>query len=97
MNIQTIKTKIIPILKTQGVIKAAIFGSYFSGKAKKNSDVDLLVEFSNRKSLYDIVGLKLDLERVLKKEVDLLTYKSIYPQLRDIILNQQLLIYEKRP
>ena len=96
MSIKTIKTKIIPILKNQGVIKAAIFGSHTTGKAKRNSDVDLLVAFSERKSLFDIVGLKLELEKVLKKEVDLLTYKSIHPLLKDIILKQQMIIYEKR-
>lgn len=96
MNIQTIQARIIPILRDQGVVKAAIFGSYITRKAKKDSDVDLLVEFSGKKSLFDIVGLKLALEKVLKKEVDLLTYKSIHPLLKDIILNQQLTIYEKR-
>lgn len=96
MNLQSIKTKIIPILQDQGVTKAAIFGSYATGEAKKNSDVDLLVEFQERKSLFDIVGIKLALETILKKNVDLLTYKSLHPLLKDIILNEQRIIYEKR-
>lgn len=96
MNIQSIKTKISSTLQNQGVIKAAIFGSYATGEAKKNSDVDLLVEFRERKSLFDLVGLKLELETILKKNVDLLTYKSIHPLLKDIILNEQQIIYEKR-
>lgn len=96
MNIQTIKTKITPILQDQGAVKAGIFGSYATGEAKKDSDVDLLVEFNNRKSLFDLVGVKFELEKVLKKKVDLLTYKSIHPLLKDIILNEQKVIYEKR-
>ena len=96
MNIQTIKTKAIPILESQGIVKAAIFGSHATGKAKPNSDVDLLIEFSGRKSLFDLVGLKLELEDVLKKNVDLLTYRSMHPPLRDIILKEQIVIYEKR-
>lgn len=97
MNIQTIKTKVAPVLENEGVIKAAVFGSHATGEAKKDSDVDLLVEFGSRKSLFDLAGLKLRLEKTLKKKVDLLTYRSIHHLLRDIILNEQIVIYEKGP
>ena len=80
MDIQSIKTKITPILEDQGVVKAAIFGSYATGEAKANSDIDLLVQF----------------EDALNKKVDLLTYNSIHPYLKRIILNEQKVIYEKR-
>ena len=96
MNLQSIKTKVTPILESQGVTKAAVFGSHALGEAHQTSDVDLLVEFKDRKSLFDLVGLKLELEKALNKEVDLLTYKSIHPPLKDIILSQQRVIYEER-
>lgn len=95
MNIQTIRTKVTPVLENEGVTKAAVFGSHATGEARQNSDVDLLVEFGSRKSLFDLVGLKLELEKVLKKKVDLLTYRSIHHLLRNIILNEQIVIYEK--
>ncbi len=95
MNIQTIKTKVTPILESEGVIKAAVFGSHATGEANHNIDVDLLVEFGGRKSLFDLVGLKLELEKILKKKVDLLTYRSLHHLLREIILNEQIIIYEK--
>lgn len=96
MSIQNIKAKITPILESEDVVKAAIFGSHATGEAKEDSDLDLLVEFGGRKSLFDLVGLKLELEKALKKRVDLLTYRSIHPLLKDIILNEQKIIYEKR-
>ncbi len=96
MNIQDISSRIIPILKSQGVLKAALFGSVVRGEAIKNSDVDLLVDLADDKSLLDLVGLKLELEDVLKKKVDVLTYDAIYPPLEEIILNEQQVIYEKR-
>ena len=98
MQIQTqaITEKIIPTLKRQGVVKAAIFGSYATGEAKKNSDIDILVRFSQRKSLLDLVRLQFILEDKLEKKVDLLTYSSIHPLLKDIILKEQKVIYEKR-
>lgn len=96
MNIQSIKAKITPILESRDVVKAAVFGSHATGEAEKNSDIDLLVEFGGRKSLFDLVGLKLELEATLKKKIDLLTYRSIHPLLKNIILNEQKIIYEKR-
>jgi len=95
MTVQDISAKIIPTLKSQGVVKAAIFGSYAKGDTKKNSDIDLLIEYGERKSLLDLVGLKLDLEDILGRKVDLLTYGCIHPLLKDIILKEQKIIYEK--
>lgn len=96
MTTQDISTKIIPTLKRQGVLKAALFGSVVTGEAKKSSDVDILVKFDSRKSLLDLVRLQFMLEDKLGRKVDLLTYDSIHPLLKDIILNEQRIIYEKR-
>ena len=68
MSIQEIKKKISPILKKNGVKKAAIFGSYARGEEKKRSDVDILIKYKyDNKSYFDLVGLQLELEKKLKK------------------------------
>ena len=96
MTIQYISIKIIPVLKSEGVLKAALFGSVVRGEAGKRSDVDLLVELDDDKSLLDLVGLKLNLEEKLGRKVDIVEYAAIKPILRDIILNEQKIIYEKK-
>ena len=96
MITQDIKRKIVPILKRQGVTKAALFGSIVRGEAGKKSDIDILIEFEGRKSLLDLVRLQFILEEKLGKKVDLLTYGGIHPLLKDIILKEQKIIYEKR-
>jgi predicted nucleotidyltransferase len=96
MTIQDISIKIIPVLKSEGVLKAALFGSVVRGEAGKRSDVDLLVELDDDKSLLDLVGLKLNLEEKLGRKVDIVEYAAIKPILRDIILNEQKIIYEKK-
>lgn len=96
MTIQDISAKIIPTLKRQGVTKAALFGSVVRGEAKKGSDVDLLVELDDDKSLFDLVGLKLDLEEKLGRKVDIVEYGAIKPILKDIILSEQKIIYEQK-
>lgn len=93
MEISEIKKKIITILKKNDVKRAAVFGSVARGTAKKASDIDLLVEFKgNDKSLLDLSGLKIELEEKLNKKVDLLTYNSLNPLLREIILSEQKVI-----
>ena len=96
MNTQIIIKKIKPILVKQGVLKAALFGSYAKGSNKKSSDVDLLVKLAKGKTLLDLVSLKLAIEEELNKKVDVLTYDGLNPLLKDIILNEQKIIYEKK-
>ena len=92
-NIERIRLKALPILKKHGVVRAGIFGSYATGENKKKSDVDMLIEVRGRKfSLFDLVGLELELKKTLKKKVDLLTYNGIHPLLKDKILNEEIKI-----
>jgi len=91
-SIEEIKHKIVPILKEAGVERSSIFGSVVHGEATEDSDVDILVELPKGKTLLDLVGLKMELKDALGTEVDLLTYRSISPLLRDIILKEQIRI-----
>ncbi len=87
--LEEIKKKVIPILKKADVKKAALFGSYVRGDNTQKSDVDILVDLPRGKSLFDLAGLKIDLEEKLQKKVDVITYRSICPHLKDSILRYQ--------
>lgn len=89
-KIKQIKNKIKPILKSHQIKKAAIFGSYAHGTQKKSSDLDLVIQFSGKKSLYDLADLQEILENKLKMKVDLLTYKGINPLLKSFIASRQI-------
>jgi len=89
---EEIKNIIIDTLKKSDVKKASIFGSAARGESTKKSDVDLLIEFKGKKSLLDLVRLKIKLEELLGKKVDILTYKSINPLIKKRILNEQKVI-----
>ena len=92
-KIEEIKKKIVRTLKKNKVVKAGIFGSYARGEEKNKSDVDILIDVNNNKfSLLDLVGLEMELEKILKMKVDLLTYGGINPYLKDIILNEEIRI-----
>lgn len=88
-SIEEIKRKILPILRRYDVARAAIFGSLVRGENKERSDLDLLVEFEGEKSLLDLAGLKVELEELLKMKVDVLTYDSLHPLLKNRILSEQ--------
>jgi uncharacterized protein len=93
-QIQEFRSKILEVLLRHDVQRASLFGSIVRDEMKEDSDIDLLVEFRGKKSLLDLVGLKLDLEDTVKRRFDVVTYKSISPLLRDRILAEQVAILE---
>lgn len=96
-TLKTIKNKAVPILRRAGVRRSAVFGSVARGEARKRSDIDMLIQQPKGKfSLLDLVGLEMELSEKLGRKVDLGTYNSIHPLLKDRILGEAVTIYEKR-
>ena len=59
-------------IRSFGVKKLTLFGSYARGEAKKNSDIDFLVEFKKGRGLFDdYVHLLHLLEDLFKKKIDI--------------------------
>ena len=85
--------KIVSLLKSHGVRTVAVFGSYVRGEEKPGSDIDIIVEFSERKSLLQLVRIERELSEELGIKVDLLTEKSISPYLIDTIKREMKMIY----
>lgn len=88
-TIKEIERKIIPILRKNKVKRAGIFGSHARGEQKKNSDIDILVELDEKWDLFDVIGLKITLEKILKKKVDLVEYDTIREELKKNILSEE--------
>ena len=84
----TLEHSIVLLLKQYGVTKAAIFGSYARGKYTRKSDIDILIEPPKGMGL-EFIRLKRDLEQSLHKKVDLVSFHSISPYLKDSILKYQ--------
>ena len=94
-EIEKIQHKIVPTLKQAGVLKSSVFGSVVRGDADSNSDIDILVELPKDSDLFDLIALQQKLESLLKKKVDIGTYRSIKPILRDRIMSEQIQIYAR--
>ena len=63
----------------------SLFGSVAKNEATKNSDVDLLVEFSRPVGYFGLFALQDYLEQVLGCSVDLGTPDSLKPYIRERI------------
>ena len=91
-DLDKIKAKILPVLKEYKVTKAGIFGSYARGEQKKKSDVDILVEVDKNMGLMEFIGIKLDLQKAVKRKVDLVEYETIRWEIKDNILRDEIRI-----
>jgi len=74
--------------------RVGVFGSAARGEDTSECDIDLVVKFSKRKSLSDIVSIERELSAVPGKKVDLLTEAAISPYSRDRILSELKVIDE---
>jgi len=92
MTTEELKRKIIPVLRRHGVVHAAIFGSFARGTPEEESDLDIVIEFEGEKSLLYLIALRLELEELLGREIDLLTYRALHPRIRQRVLQEQVAI-----
>ena len=88
-QIEKYKEILLEILKKHEVKKASLFGSIVREEMTIESDIDLIIEFKGDKSLLDLAALQIELEETLKLKVDILTYNSLHPLLKDQILAEQ--------
>ncbi len=97
MSAQNIQQTIADYFKTQPVVRAWLFGSYSRGDQKPWSDIDILVQYDRQHpiGLLKIAGIKVDLEDLLDKEVDLVEDGTLRPWAVDSVNKDKKLIYER--
>jgi uncharacterized protein len=66
----------------------SVFGSYLRGEQKRNSDLDILVEFNETIDLFEFIKLENYLADILGCKVDLVMKDSLKPRIRDRILSE---------
>ena len=91
-EIDELAKRIVPILRDSGVIEASVFGSLARGEAQPNGDLDLLVRYKKHVSLFDVSGLKCELEKLLGSKVDLISKDYLKPRIKERILQESVRI-----
>ncbi len=69
--LQDKREEILRVAARRGARRVRVFGSVARGQATPDSDVDFLVELEPGRSLFDLGGLRADLESLLQRPVDL--------------------------
>lgn len=76
-------------IRSLGVKKVGLFGSFVRGEQHGESDVDVLVEFEpDRKTFDNFIHLSFLLEDLFHRRVELITSESLSPYLRSHIMNE---------
>ena len=88
--------ELLDACKRNDITFLGVFGSYSRGEQKEESDMDILVRFSGRKSLLDLVRIEGQLSKILGVKVDLVTEGSVSPYLIDGIKRELKVIYDEK-
>lgn len=75
-TIHEIKKMSYDLFQEYGIEKAYIFGSYARGEATDVSDIDIMIQKGNLKTLYELVELEQKLVILFQKEIDIITEDS---------------------
>jgi predicted nucleotidyltransferase len=73
------------IMSSHGVVRAYVFGSYARGEQRRDSDLDLLVEFEPERTLFDQIDLEQTLEATCGVKVDVVSVGGVRPRLKPFI------------
>lgn len=82
-----LKGKKSSLSRKYSIKKIGIFGSTARGESRRDSDVDILVEFKTSPG-YAFAALESELESFLGGKVDLVSKKALKPSLKDSILSE---------
>jgi len=86
------REEVLRIAAKHGACNVRIFGSVARGEAGPESDVDLLVDIGSTHSSWFPAGLVLELEELLGLKVEVITEASVYPPLKQRILEEAVLL-----
>ncbi|MEQ8924584.1 MAG: nucleotidyltransferase family protein [Fulvivirga sp.] len=67
------------------ISKIGVFGSYARNNERADSDLDILVQFDQRISLFELIDLELQLSEALGIKVDLVTENSLSKHIKPFI------------
>ncbi len=82
------RSEILALATKHGASNVRLFGSVARGEDREDGDVDFLVDMQETSSLFDLIGLQQDMERVIGRKVDVLTPNGINRYLKDRILGE---------
>lgn len=93
LEISKIKQAAEKLGKKYGVAQVALFGSYATGNADFQSDVDLIIEKGKMETLFQLIGFRQELEDILHVNVDVITSETSDKKFLQQIAKDMVVIY----
>lgn len=88
--VQQKKREILEVARSHGLLNVRVFGSVARGEDTYQSDVDLLVDLEEGRTLLDLGGASIKLQELLGRKVDIVTERGLHWYLKDKILTEAL-------
>lgn len=86
LDVHPFREDILRLATQHGASNVRIFGSVARGEDRDESDIDFLVDMAPDRSLFDLGGLLMDLQQLLKRRVDVVTERGLRPRIRGRVL-----------
>lgn len=78
---------ILKVAGEHGIQSVRVFGSVARLEDGPTSDLDLLVDFEEGRSLFDLIRFKQEVEGLLDIKVDVVTENSIHWSMKEDVVN----------
>ncbi len=75
----------------------ALFGSHARGEAKKDSDIDLLIDFKSTPGWVELYEVEQDYKKLFNKDIDMVEAGGINKYVKPYILPDIITLYGQRP
>jgi uncharacterized protein len=82
------RSELRQLVSRYNVTRPRVYGSVLTGKDDEDSDLDLLVDATERTTLFTLAGLEHEAQRLLGVHVSVLTPKNLPVKFRDEVLQQ---------
>lgn len=86
--LQQQRNQILTLAAQYGAFNVRVFGSVARGEADANSDIDFLVDLEEGRSLFDLGGLLMDLQALLRRKVDIVTEQGLHWYIRSKVIEE---------
>lgn len=86
--LQARREEIFRVAERHGARNVRVFGSVARGEDRADSDIDVLVDMDDDRSLLDLAGFLLDFERLVGCRVDVATVPALGVRIRERILRE---------
>lgn len=82
------RSRILEVAERYGVYDVHVFSSAARGDADERSDIDFLVRMKRGRSLLDMGGMLMELQALLGRRVDVVTWDGLRPRIRDRVVKE---------